>query len=60
MLPRELGGVVGSDLRVYGVEGVWVVDASVIPILPAAHTQATVYAVAEFAADMIKKSAVGA
>jgi choline dehydrogenase-like flavoprotein len=60
MLPRELGGVVGSDLRVYGVEGVWVVDASVIPILPAAHTQAMVYAVAEFAADMIKESAVGA
>jgi choline dehydrogenase-like flavoprotein len=57
MLPRELGGVVGSDLQVYGVQGVWVVDASIIPILPAAHTQATVYAVAEYAADMIKEHA---
>lgn len=55
MMPRTLGGVVGTDLRVYGVDGVWVVDASIIPILPAAHTQATVYAVAEYAADMIKK-----
>lgn len=54
MMPRELGGVVDSELRVYGVEGVWVVDASMIPILPAAHIQATVYAVGEYAADLIK------
>jgi choline dehydrogenase-like flavoprotein len=54
MLPRELGGVVDSYLRVHGVEGLWVVDASVMPLLPAAHTQATVYAVAEYAADLIK------
>ncbi|KAK1546207.1 GMC oxidoreductase [Colletotrichum paranaense] len=54
MMPRELGGVVDSGLRVYGVEGLWVVDASVMPMLPAAHTQATVYAVAEYAADLIK------
>lgn len=54
MMPRELGGVVDSGLTVYGVEGLWVVDASVMPLLPAAHTQATVYAVAEYAADLIK------
>lgn len=54
MMPRELGGVVDNDLRVYGVEGLWVVDASMMPILPAAHTQATVYAVAEYSADVIK------
>ncbi|KAI0379673.1 GMC oxidoreductase [Hypomontagnella monticulosa] len=56
MMPRELGGVVDSRLRVYGVKGLWVVDASVMPILPAAHTQATVYAVAEYAADLIRNS----
>jgi hypothetical protein len=47
MLPRELGGVVDSSLRVYGVKGLRVVDASVIPMLPAAHLQATIYGVAE-------------
>lgn len=57
MMPRNLGGVVDSDLKVYGAEGLWVVDASVFPILPAAHTQATVYAVAEYAADKIKGEA---
>ncbi|KAM0723541.1 hypothetical protein Q7P37_000528 [Cladosporium fusiforme] len=55
MMSRSLGGVVDNELRVYGAEGLWVVDASIFPVLPAAHTQATVYAVAEFAADMIKQ-----
>jgi len=47
MMPRRLGGVVGSDLRVYGVEGLSVVDASIMPLIPASHMSATVYAVAE-------------
>ncbi|KAF2196974.1 choline dehydrogenase [Delitschia confertaspora ATCC 74209] len=54
MLPRELGGVVEPDLRVYGTEGLSVVDASIMPIIPGAHLSATVYAVAEKAADIIK------
>lgn len=57
MMPREWGGVVDTGLRVYGVEGLWVVDASIIPLVPAAHTQATVYAVAEYAAELIKEHA---
>jgi choline dehydrogenase-like flavoprotein len=44
---RESGGVVDQSLRVYGVRGVRVVDASVIPMLPAAHLMTTVYAIAE-------------
>ena len=47
MLPRELGGVVDQELRVYGVEALRVVDASVIPTLPGANTCQTVYAIAE-------------
>ncbi|KAG4422208.1 hypothetical protein IFR04_004714 [Cadophora malorum] len=54
MMPLDLGGVVGSDLLVHGVEGLSVVDASIMPLAPATHLDATVYAVAEKAADLIK------
>ncbi|KAL1869705.1 hypothetical protein VTK73DRAFT_3009 [Phialemonium thermophilum] len=55
MMPRELAGVVGPDLLVYGLTGVSVVDSSIMPLIPGAHICATVYAVAEKAADIIKK-----
>lgn len=45
--PREEGGVVDANLKVYGVKGLRVVDASIMPLVPAAHTMTTVYAVAE-------------
>ncbi|KAK4236597.1 hypothetical protein C8A03DRAFT_35497 [Achaetomium macrosporum] len=54
MLPRELGGVVDEELRVYGVTGLRVVDASIMPTLPGGNTCQTVYAVAEKAADLIR------
>jgi len=47
MLPLDLGGVVNQDFLVYGVEKLSVVDASIMPELPGAYTQQTVYAVAE-------------
>ncbi|TDL26771.1 aryl-alcohol oxidase [Rickenella mellea] len=49
-------GVVDPDLRVKGLAGLRVVDASIFPFIPAAHTQVPVYAVAERAADIIKSS----
>lgn len=54
MMPREDGGVVDSQLRVYGVKGLRVVDASIFPLIPRGNIQTSVYAVAEKAADMIK------
>ncbi|RYO96713.1 hypothetical protein DL765_011513 [Monosporascus sp. GIB2] len=53
MMPRELGGVVGNDLKVFGVEGLRVADASMMPLLPGTHTSSTCYAIGEKAADII-------
>ncbi|EAU87895.1 aryl-alcohol oxidase [Coprinopsis cinerea okayama7 len=49
-------GVVDPDLKVKGLRGLRVVDASVFPIIPSATTQGPVYFVAERAADLIKRS----
>ncbi|KAF7351779.1 hypothetical protein MSAN_01611300 [Mycena sanguinolenta] len=49
-------GVVDPDLRVKGIAGLRVIDASVLPIVPAAHTQAATYVVAERGADLVKQS----
>ncbi|KAK4221500.1 hypothetical protein QBC38DRAFT_504854 [Podospora fimiseda] len=53
-MPREWGGVVDEKLRVYGVKGLRVVDASIMPTLVGATTSMSVYAIAEKAADLIK------
>ena len=47
MMKRELGGVVDAELRVYGVNKLRIVDASIFPMAVGGHTSATVYAVAE-------------
>ncbi|KAF8604818.1 alcohol oxidase [Ceratobasidium sp. AG-I] len=54
LAPRILGGVVDSNLKVYGTTNVRVVDASVIPLHISAHLSRTVYGIAEKAAAIIK------
>ncbi|KAJ3545581.1 hypothetical protein NM688_g5610 [Phlebia brevispora] len=54
MAPKVLGGVVDPQLKVYGTANVRVIDASIFPMTVGATLQATVYAVAEKGAAIIK------
>jgi choline dehydrogenase len=45
--------VVDSKARVFGVQGLKVVDASSFPLLVPGHPQSTIYALAEKIADDI-------
>ncbi|KAH9877796.1 hypothetical protein J1614_003013 [Plenodomus biglobosus] len=54
MMGEDLGGCVDEKLRVHGVHGLRIVDASIIPLVPSQHLQSTMYAVGEKAADLIK------
>lgn len=49
----DADAVVDSRLRVRGIDGLRVVDASVMPLLPGGHPSATVFAIAERAAQLI-------
>ncbi|WP_433290086.1 GMC family oxidoreductase [Pseudonocardia sp. CA-142604] len=49
----RIGAVVDPDLKVYGIDGLRVADASVMPSIVSANTQATVCAIAERAAVLL-------
>ena len=48
----RMGSVVDSELRVHGVDGLRVADASVAPALPSAPTQAMAYMIGHRAAHI--------
>ena len=58
MLPRQQGGVVDPDMRVYGTSNVRVIDASIPPLSMAMHLMTATYGLAELGADMIKATRV--
>jgi choline dehydrogenase len=48
------GAVVDPELRVRGVEGLRVVDASIMPLIPGGNTHAPTVMVAERGSDLIR------
>lgn len=55
MLPLADGGVVDPRLRVYGIEGLRVVDSSIMPTVPDVNIQGPVFMIGENGARMIRE-----
>ena len=52
---RDDGAVVDDRLRVKGIERLRIIDASIMPTMPSANTNAATFMIAEKGADMLKE-----
>ncbi|KAJ9605886.1 hypothetical protein H2200_009735 [Cladophialophora chaetospira] len=59
MMKEELGGVLDSMFKVYGIENVRVVDASALPVQLSAHLSSSLYGFAEKVSENIKEDWAG-
>jgi choline dehydrogenase-like flavoprotein len=57
--PDDPGSVVDADCSVHGIEGLSVVDASVMPTVTRGNTNIPVTMIAEYAAERLAKQASG-
>ena len=53
--PTDPEAVVNHELKVYGIRGLRVIDASIMPKIPSGNTNAPTIMVGEKGADMIKE-----
>ncbi|MCO5549808.1 hypothetical protein L7F22_003282 [Adiantum nelumboides] len=58
MMPREMGGVVDAQLRVYGTQNLRIADASILPVMPSGHIQSACYVIGHKAANMMLKQVI--